>query len=204
MKATVLSVVSALAVSLSCSASHAYEPRTGDIVFHTSRSPQSVAIQRATDSRYSHVGIVYLQDGQAHVLEAVEPVRLTPLDEWKARGEGGHLVVKRLARADQTLTEAALDRMLRIGLSFLGRHYDLHFAWSDESLYCSELVWKVYQRALGIELGPLEPMGSFDLADPLVQEKMRRRFGGAIPRDEPVISPAAVFASPALVTVYSN
>jgi hypothetical protein len=35
-----------------------YEPRNGDIIFHTSRSAQSVAIQLATQSRYSHMGIV--------------------------------------------------------------------------------------------------------------------------------------------------
>src|SRR5437867_163185 len=26
--------------------------------------------------------------------------------------------------------------------------YDLTFEWSDDKIYCSELVWKVYERAL--------------------------------------------------------
>jgi hypothetical protein len=36
-----------------------YQPRNGDIIFQTSLSDQSVAIQAATKSPYSHLGIVY-------------------------------------------------------------------------------------------------------------------------------------------------
>lgn len=39
--------------------------RDGDIIFHTSRSAQSVAIQRATHSPCSHVGVVFIRDRQA-------------------------------------------------------------------------------------------------------------------------------------------
>lgn len=53
------------------SAAAEYEPRNGDIVFHTSRSAQSLAIQKATESPYSHMGIVYVEDGRALVFEAV-------------------------------------------------------------------------------------------------------------------------------------
>ena len=42
-----------------------YVPRSGDIIFHTSRSAQSVAIQKATGSPYSHMGIVYVNAGKA-------------------------------------------------------------------------------------------------------------------------------------------
>jgi hypothetical protein len=37
--------------------------RDGDIIFHTSRSAQSAGIQRATHSRYSHVGLVLYREG---------------------------------------------------------------------------------------------------------------------------------------------
>jgi hypothetical protein len=145
-----------------------------------------------------------VKNGRPQVFEAVEPVKLTPLQEWTARGEGGHFVVKRLVDADVLLTEEALARMLEIGRVFAEKHYDLYFAWSDDRLYCSELVWKVYQRALGIELGILEVMGHFNISDSLVQQKIRDRFGGNLPEKEPVISPAAIFASPKLITVFTN
>jgi uncharacterized protein YycO len=204
MKRHLLAALAALVALPSCLGSEAYEPRNGDIVFHTSRSAQSVAIQRATGSPYSHLGVVYIHDGRPQVFEAVEPVKLTPLAEWTARGAGGHFVVKRLSNADSVLTEDALARMLQVGQGFLGKHYDLTFAWSDDRLYCSELVWKVYQRALGVELGQPQPMGRFDVSDPVVQGKIWERFGGVLPPDEPVISPAAVFSSCQLTTVFSR
>ncbi|MCB1056838.1 MAG: YiiX family permuted papain-like enzyme [Acidobacteria bacterium] len=185
-----------------CGASPAYEPRDGDIVFHTSRSAQSLAIQKATGSRYSHMGVVYIQDGQPLVYEAVEPVKLTPLDEWTRRGESGHFVVKRLRDADTVLTEAALERMLQVGEAFDGKHYDLYFEWSDDRIYCSELVWKIFDRALGIDLGELETIRDFDLSDPIVRAKVQERWGGPPPDNETVISPVAIFDSDRLVTVY--
>ena len=42
--------------------------RDGDIIFHTSRSAQSAAIQHATHSRYSHVGLILFRDGKPYVL----------------------------------------------------------------------------------------------------------------------------------------
>jgi len=91
MAAAVLLVMSQ---SLGCVAESVYEPADGDIIFHTSQSSQSAAIQLARKSEYSHMGIVYVRDGRPVVFEAVEPVKATLLDEWVARGEDGHYVVK--------------------------------------------------------------------------------------------------------------
>lgn len=178
-----------------------YQPADGDIVFHTSRSAQSLAIQRATRSPYSHMGIVLFRDGRPGVYEAVEPVRWTPLDEWIARGEGGHFVAKRLKDADRLLTPEAKRRMMEVGKPFQGKHYDLTFEWSDDRIYCSELVWKIYHRALGIDVGQLQTLSDFDLSDPVIQQKVQERWGGEPPADEVVISPAAMFESELLVTV---
>ena len=76
----------------------------------------------------------------------------------------------------------------------------MYFEWSDARIYCSELVWKMYQRALGVHLGELQKLREFDLRDPLVSAKVRERYGDEIPLDEPVISQAALFASPLLET----
>jgi len=175
----------------------------GDIVFHTSRSAQSAAIQRATNSPYSHMGVVLFSDGKPFVFEAVQPVKWTPLDNWIARGEGGHYVVKRLATSPRGLSKADADKLRRAAKPFEGRAYDLTFEWNDQRQYCSEIVWKMYDRALGVQLGELQKLREFDLDDPLVQAKMRERYGDKVPLDEPVISPAAMFDSPLLMTVGS-
>lgn len=51
----------------------------GDLIFHTSLSAQSQAIQLATHSPYSHCGILYRNGKEWQVFEAVQPVKLTPL-----------------------------------------------------------------------------------------------------------------------------
>ena len=187
-----------------CSSSDKYDPRDGDIIFHTSRSAQSVAIQKATKSQYSHMGIVYLKSGKPYVFEAFGPVKLTPLKDWIRRGVDGRYVVKRLANADKILTDNALERMMTEGKAFRGKPYDIYFEWSDNRIYCSELVWKIYKRALNIELGRLQKMREFDFSDPAVKARVRKRYGDRIPKDEPVISPARMFSADGLVTVYRN
>lgn len=176
----------------------------GDLIFQTSRSSQSRAVQLATGSKYSHMGMVAMRHGKPYVYEAVKTVRYTPLQQWIARGSGSHYVVKRLADAPDRLDPAGLRRLAQAELAFEGRPYDLAFEWSDERMYCSELVWKVYQRALGVRIGELQKIRDFRLDDPQVAAKLRERYGDHVPLDEPVISPVAMFESPLLVTVIEN
>ncbi len=175
--------------------------RDGDLIFHTSTSAQSQAIQLATRSPYSHCGILYRQNGSWQVFEAVQPVKLTPLAQWLARGQGGHFVTKRLRDADTALTPAALAKLKAAGYPLLGKGYDLYFGWADDRIYCSELIWKVYARGLGRRLGRLQRLREFDLSHPAVQAKLRERYGRRLPLAETVISPVSIFNSPELVTV---
>jgi len=202
LKSVILGLL--IAYPPACVGQALYEPRNGDIVFQESLSAQSSAIQRATGSRYSHMGIVSHKEGESFVFEAVEPVRSTPLDEWIARGANGHFVAKRLANADQLLTPEAFQRMLEIGRTFEGRHYDLRFEWSDDRIYCSELVWKIFNRALGLDIGSLETFGDFDVSDPAGEQKIRSRWDQPPPADQIVISPATMFASDLLITVHQE
>lgn len=195
MKLALAAMVASLFVA---SHSWAYEPRTGDIVFHTSTSAQSAAIQAATHSAYSHVGVVVHDLGSPKVLEAVEPVKLTSLQAWLKRGKGQHYVIKRLK---QPLAASAAAQMELDAKRFIGKPYDLTFEWSDDRIYCSELVWKLYKGSAGIELAPLSQLKSFDLTSPAVRSKLKERYGSQIPLDEPVVPPSALFDSPLLETV---
>lgn len=172
--------------------------RDGDLLFHTSRSSQSEAIQRATGSPYSHVGVVFHRHGKPYVFEAIATVRFTPLEAWVARGVGGRYVVRRLK---QPLEQAQVSRLRSAADAYAGKPYDLYFEWSDERIYCSELIWKMFHQALGIELGRRQKLREFNLTHPAVKAKMRERYGKMIPLDEPVISPGAQFDSPWLRTI---
>lgn len=171
------------------------EIQNGDLIFQTSLSGQSKAIQLATQSRYSHCGILYKDGGDYYVFEAVQPVKRTPLKQWIARGQDGHYVIKRLKNAAQVLTPATIAQMKRVGEQFSGKNYDLTFEWSDDKIYCSELIWKIYQRATGLEIGQLQQLKNFDLSSPVVRNIMKARYGNHIPLEETVISPEAIFES---------
>ena len=201
MKKPISVLIVAFLVLLARGDSLAGQLRDGDIIFHTSRSVQSIVIQKATHSKYSHMGIVFIRDGNPFVYEAIKTVRYTPLKKWVARGEGGHYVVKRLRDADRVLTAEAIVRLREVAAKLQGKPYDLTFEWSDSRIYCSELVWKIYDRGLGLPVGRLQKLRDFDLSDPIVKSKMKERYGKAIPMDETVISPAEMFSFDGLVVV---
>jgi uncharacterized protein YycO len=95
-------------------------------------------------------------------------------------------------------------KMKQVCDNFSGKNYDLTFEWSDDKIYCSELIWKIYQRSTGIEIGKLEKLSDFDLTNEAVKKKMNERYGNKIPMEEIVISPAAIFDSELLTTVKAN
>ncbi|HEY9777742.1 MAG TPA: YiiX family permuted papain-like enzyme [Planktothrix sp.] len=174
--------------------------RQGDIIFQVSRSGQSTAIQLATHSKYSHVGMLMRQDNRWYVYEAERGVELTDLQEWIARDPQHHYVIKRLKQND-LLTPAAIAKLKNEGRKFLGRPYDPYFRWSDDEMYCSELVWKTYKNALGVEVGKLRKLKDFDLTSPTVKRQLALRYGDKVPLDSTVVSPADVFDSPILCLV---
>ena len=170
---------------------------SGDIIFHRSLSRQSYAIAAATKSQYTHMGIILIEKGRPYVYEAVQPVRKTPLAEWIRRGKDGKFVVKRLrdsSKLDVPKMKRALD-----GLA--GKSYDWLFDWSDNRIYCSELVWKAYQRGCGIELARLKKLKDFDLNHRLVKPVVKERYGSKIPLDMKVIAPSDIYSSKLLKTV---
>lgn len=173
----------------------------GDIIFHTSQSNQSLAIQKATHSKYSHMGIIFFKEGKPYVFEATKTVRYTPIDVWIARGVNKHYVIKRLNNKAQVLDNSSIQKLLEQADKLQGKPYDLTFEWSDQRIYCSELVWKIYDRGLNLQLGKLQKIKDFDLTNPIVKAKLYERYGNNIPLDEPVISPQAIFDSPLLNTV---
>ncbi len=191
-----------LALSLaSAFPAHAWVPQTGDIVFQISRSSQSKAIQLATHSDYSHTGMVVIRNKKPYVFEAVGPVVYTPLQKWVAQGEDSKYVVRRVRGG---LTATQQKQLAQTAKRYLGQPYDLFFSWSDERQYCSEVVWKVYHRALALQVGKLQKLSEFDLSSPAVRAKLKERYGQHIPLNETVISPQAVFDAPQLETVEKN
>lgn len=172
--------------------------RDGDIIFQQSVSFQSKALEIATRSPFTHCGLIFHKDGKPYVFEAISTVTWTPLKSWIERGIGGHYVVMRLKNP---LSDETLQPLRVAAQAFEGKDYDLMFNWSDDAIYCSELVWKAYDNALGIELTPLKTYRDYELNNDEVQRLVKERFKFDIPWDEKAVAPSDLMESPLLETV---
>lgn len=152
----------------------AFDPaalRSGDVVLHTSRSAQGLAIALATGSAYTHVGLVERSGDQLFVIEAVQPVRRAPLDEFVRRGAGGAVTALRHPGLDPTARAAVVAAATRL----VGRPYDLAFAPGDDEIYCSELIHLAYAAA-GVDIGRWTTLGALRLDAAPVRRLLARRW----------------------------
>lgn len=173
----------------------------GDMIFQTSESPQCEAVRIATNSKFSHCGIVFIEKGKKYVFEAVQPVKFTPLEEWITHGKEKDYVVTRIKDASILLNPQTIQKMKEYGNKFNKKDYDLYFEWSDDKIYCSELIWKIYKNGAGIELCPLQKLKNFNLKDPRVQAILSERYGKNIPLEEDVIAPSDLEKSKIVTTI---
>jgi uncharacterized protein YycO len=172
----------------------------GDIIFQTSRSSQSSMIQTVTGSNLTHCGIIFYKDNKPYVFEAVNPVKLTPLSNWINRGAGSKYKVVRL---NYKLRDNHKMIMLSYAKRQLGKQYDLKFQWSDNKMYCSELVWKIY-RSSGYTISEPRKFSDYNLNNPSVQKEIQRRYGNTINLNETVVSPVDLYKSSLVSEIYSN
>ncbi|MCL2103828.1 MAG: hypothetical protein FWH21_02020 [Kiritimatiellaeota bacterium] len=137
-----------------------FEFREGDLIFQSlPRTSELVdAIEGATQSAWSHCGVIMREDNQWVVYEAIGNVHHTLLPDWIRRGRGERFEVYRLKPGIAFDTEN-LRAQLK---SFWGKPYDFHYAPDDSAIYCSELVYKAYDRAADIQIGTWQTLGSLD------------------------------------------
>lgn len=156
------------------------ELKEGDVVFQISKSKQSPLIAAATGSQWTHCGVIVMKKGEPYVLEASSVVKLTPWEQWKRRGKGGITSMKRYT-----------DKPVKIRYSqYLGKPYDLAFKFDNGKWYCSELVYDIYLKQLGVKLCEPRPISDYHLAG--MDKTMRSR---GISRDQLAVAPVDLFDS---------
>lgn len=174
-------------------------PQDGDIVFHESTSRQSPIIKLAQHSKWTHCGIVFHIGDKAYVYEAVAPVRYTPLKDWVARGKDGVYCAKRLK---SPLSASSIEKMKTVSAKYKGKHYDTLFQWSDNRMYCSELIWKIYFEGAGIEVCKPNHFSDYSISLPRVKKLIKERYGDKFDPSEQIVSPQALFKSKLLKKVH--
>lgn len=184
LAALLISIVLSTVYGLQTEVLRGYEPQAGDLIFQSlPHGPLTDAIEGATKSPFSHVGIVTQENGRWMVLEAIGPVVRTGLDDYLRRGRGGGFAVYRFdpRYADQ------LGAVIAAGAKHLGKPYDFHYDFDDASIYCSELIFKAFKVATGEELGTVRKLGDLDWRP---HEQLIRTIElGGLPLERRMITP---------------
>ena len=168
------------------------EVREGDVIFQTSKSQQSPLIQIGTRSKITHCGIIVMRGGKPYVLETLKTLVLTPLDKFIARGEDGKYWIKRSKKENIKIKYA----------KYLGKPYDLSFKFDNGKFYCSELVYDIYQKQLGIQLAePRQVKDYFILFTDHIPKLKRARKRRGISKEQYAIAPVDIFNSEYLESV---
>lgn len=164
--------------------------QNGDLIFHQSKSRQAAAILEATGSPWSHVGILFQRGKDWYVVEAIQPVRITPIKTFIARGRDSSYRVYRVRGITEDQSTAIED----VIAPQLGKNYDIFFEWSDDTLYCSELVYKALYAATGKEIGVIQKFSDLNLNGPLIQALIQQRYkdsGKTFNPNEPIVTPVS-------------
>ena len=160
--------------------------KEGDVIFQTSQSEQSPLIQIGTRSMITHCGIVVMKGGKPYVLETQRTIVLTPLDKFIARGKDGRYWLKRSNK----------DNIKIKYNSYLGKPYDLAFKFDNGKFYCSELIYDIYIKQLGIELCKPKKVGDYLILGtdelPKIEKAMKKR---GITKEQYAVAPVDIFNS---------
>jgi len=137
-----------------------YEPQEGDVIFQSlPHNRLVIAIEGASQSPFSHCGIVAKSKGEWVVYEAFDGVEETPLKEFLFRGRDQGFAVFRLRDNCRQFIPATIENTK----AYLGLPYDVRYRMDDEKIYCSELIYKAYRDASGgQQLGELVRFGDLN------------------------------------------
>ncbi len=153
----------------------------GDVVFIESQSSQSPYIKVGTMSKWTHCGVVVNTPQGMKVLEASKTVRLTPFAKFIGSAKNENWTVKR--------PKLKLTKPISYS-KYLGMPYDLEFKFNNGKMYCSELVWLIYQDQ-GIELCKPRKVSSFICTRiPRVKKLMQKRH---ITMDQTAVAPVDLY-----------
>jgi hypothetical protein len=198
----------------------------GDMVFIRSVTEQANTIAALVqpppgtdpDKVFTHCGIVFNDKGVWKVYEGRGRDGTGPvtLEQWQKDEGGGtaiHNVYVRRLMDRSVLTEDALKRMRERADALHHTHYDWGFSWSDEYVYCSELISKAYENAgaAANALNKPHPIKDYyetghakakTIKDHLNSTKAKMcRVGKPCNPEEPAISPEEIYNSSGLVSV---
>jgi len=126
--------------------------KTGDIIFRKENSFLSNRFEKLDGRGFSHIGILYLSRGNIYVLHIERnseknDLKIILLKEFLK--DATKYKIKRLKKNYNTESiETNIQKLIKDNPKF-----DLNFDFAtDDKLYCTELIYKLYQKSFAIKL----------------------------------------------------
>jgi hypothetical protein len=168
----------------------------GDFIFQHLPGQFMNMIADMTNSKYSHCGIIVKKPSGFYVLEAIGPVKETPLNRWISYGVGRKFTIVRL----KSQYRKDIPSIIQQGDKFLNRPYDIQYEWDDQKIYCSELIYKAVFNATGIHLAEFVRLG--DMKWQPYEKIIREIADGKLPVERKMITPESLVLSDRVDVVY--
>ena len=139
--------------------------QNGDLVFRKGRSVESqMVLFSDQESDYSHVGIVYMIEGEAYVIHTVPDELESSIDYIKMEKIEEFFNSEKASKGSVLRTKTEYISFALLAAQKAKCFYDRKIIFDDafdlkteDKLYCTELVWKAYQEN-GVDL----VQGKFD------------------------------------------
>jgi hypothetical protein len=176
----------------------------GDVIFIRVSVRLFREVATATGSWTNHVGIVVEnENGRVAIAESTFPFsRITTLDRFLTRSEGGRVAIARLRR---TLTSAEKMRLINAASRRMGIWYDTGFDLHSRRQFCSRFVHEVLAEATGLEIGAAQRFDELLAQQPAAALGFWRLwYLGRIPWQRQTITPASVLGSPHLDILFDG
>ena len=177
---------------------------TGDVIFQYTNTRTAKVVEEITSSKVTHVGMVIRVNKKLKVLEASGPVRYTSLKNFIRKSKNGWFIIK---KPKKSLSKKQKKSLLALSKKWVGKPYDHKFLWGDKKVYCSELVYKIYEQ-INIDIGGKQQIGDLVSSSkghsPSVIKYVKRYFGSFdnIPKNEKVVTPANLRLSDKFLVQY--
>lgn len=130
--------------------------RTGDLVFNKINGQTQVSTANDSTYIYNNIGVLFVDEENFVVIETADRVQYASLRQWIKKGLNNHYLVKRLINADSLLSIERAQLLRKVAQDNIFKETEKSNNWSDDKMYNSELVWKIYKNSLNVELGKLE------------------------------------------------
>ncbi len=172
--------------------------KNGDILLQHLPGRLSSVIADVTGSRYSHCGMIVIKYSKTFVLEAIGPVKHTPVEKWINAGFNGYYAHYR----PKHLSGDQFTKALKEAKTHVGKPYDIQYELDDKKIYSSELIYKVFLEGCNVEIGQKKTLGSLNWRPH--ETFFRNIADGELPLNRLIVTPESLTHSPNLELIFSN